>query len=355
MRKLIAALLIVVPLIFGCTPGDANVVGISTKLPIAYIDSISSAGQKYTFNGHGTTPAGTIVAYNWRSDKDGDLSNETQFQTTKLSPGKHTIYFKVQNSKGAWSTEVQKEIEISGSATTGTDTTDVSRTSSTIASSSTTNSSTSSSAKATAKPSFLVTEVTNMSGPPSGTYAPPVTMEFSGSISTDGPGTVTYRWERSDGVFSPTESKIFYGAYHQTVSYSWKVSSSGNYWVRLHTLTPNKVDSISFSVNITCKTALVTDVKATASPASGSWKCPASLKFSYSITTDGPCTVKYVWIRSDGITSSESTTTFSSAGTKTLNYTWKVTESGEYWVQLYTTTPNTMNATYYKTVTVNCQ
>jgi len=348
MKKLIVILIIVMllmimPLTYGCLPGNSVVSASSAEnqLPIAYIDSISPAkvakGQKVIFEGHGTAvEEGNIVAYSWRSNKDGDLSSLAQFESAKLSQGKHTIYFKVQDNSGAWSTEVRKAIEITSNT----------KTSSTATSTTT---------ASVINPTFRVTQITDMSGTPSGVYSIPFTMNFSGSIITDGPGIVTYFWERSDGVMSATKSKEFYGAYAQTVSYSWKVSDPGNYWVRLHTLIPNEMVSIKFSLLITRQSSLVTSVVSTYGYVSCNYECPANLQFSAAITTDGPCTVKYVWIRSDGTTNTAKSIVFSEADTKTVDYTWKVTESGKYWARLCTIEPNTMDATNYKTLIVECE
>lgn len=76
--------------------------------PVAYIDSISPnpvvKGELITFEGHGEDPDGDdIVAYEWKSSIDGFLSNERSFSTGKLSAGKHTIFFRVKDSRGAWS------------------------------------------------------------------------------------------------------------------------------------------------------------------------------------------------------------------------------------------------------------
>jgi hypothetical protein len=87
--------------------------------PTAYIDSISppnpAAGAAITFQGHGTDPDGTIVAYKWRSSIDGDLSSAAQFEG-KLSAGNHLIYFRVQDNNGNWSPEVSSAINVSGGA-----------------------------------------------------------------------------------------------------------------------------------------------------------------------------------------------------------------------------------------------
>lgn len=87
--------------------------------PTAYIDKISppsaAPGEKITFEGHGTDPDGTVVAYRWSSSIDGDLSTDAKFDT-KLSPGTHTISLKVQDNNGNWSPEATSSIAISGGA-----------------------------------------------------------------------------------------------------------------------------------------------------------------------------------------------------------------------------------------------
>jgi hypothetical protein len=80
--------------------------------PTATIDSIipdpaEQGVDTVSFAGHGTDPDGSIAAYNWRSSINGHLSNSVSFTTpaSSLSVGTHTIYFKVQDDDGAWSTE----------------------------------------------------------------------------------------------------------------------------------------------------------------------------------------------------------------------------------------------------------
>ena len=84
--------------------------------PTAYIDSISpnpaTEGQTVSFVGHGADTDGTIVAYNWRSSIDGQLSTSASFTTSTLSVGTHTVYFKVQDNNGTWSSEVSETLVI---------------------------------------------------------------------------------------------------------------------------------------------------------------------------------------------------------------------------------------------------
>ena len=95
--------------------------GVVNIPPIAHIDSITpnpaTEGKTVTFTGHGTDTDGTIVAYNWRSSKDGQLSTLASFSTSSLSVGTHTIYFKVQDNNGAWSSEVSDTLVITTEST----------------------------------------------------------------------------------------------------------------------------------------------------------------------------------------------------------------------------------------------
>ena len=84
--------------------------------PEAMIDSISpnpaSDDDEVNFEGHGTDDDGTIAGYNWRSDIDGNISDQATFSISGLSFGNHSIYFRVQDNNGAWSPEVSEELQI---------------------------------------------------------------------------------------------------------------------------------------------------------------------------------------------------------------------------------------------------
>ena len=88
----------------------------SNTPPSAEILSINpgsvSYGNLVTLTGRGTDSDGTITAYNWRSSIDGNLSTSASFSTPALSEGLHTIYFKVKDDKGIWSTEVTRTVTI---------------------------------------------------------------------------------------------------------------------------------------------------------------------------------------------------------------------------------------------------
>ncbi|WP_340820700.1 S-layer protein domain-containing protein [Methanolobus sp. WCC4] len=97
-----------------------------------YVPSVSSLllstnktmfGSEVSFYGNGTDQDGSIVAYNWRSNIDGQLSTELSFTSSDLSVGNHTIYFKVKDDNGDWSDENSENILVNPvSPTTSTST-----------------------------------------------------------------------------------------------------------------------------------------------------------------------------------------------------------------------------------------
>jgi len=101
----------------------------------------------------------------------------------------------------------------------------------------------------TCEEEFAVTSVTASVDPPSFTGGCPKTFNFSAVIEVNGPGTVTYKWESSDGATAPTESITFAEAGSQTVTDSWTIWMSYSGWRRIHILTPN--DTFSNKANFT--------------------------------------------------------------------------------------------------------
>ena len=112
MKKVAIAILIISVMLTGCTRATVN-----TKMaPLAYIDTVSSsqiwAGETIKFTGHGVSSIGQVVAYNWRSSVNGDLSQLATFDSTTLTAGTHTIWFKVQDNYGNWSQEVNTNVDV---------------------------------------------------------------------------------------------------------------------------------------------------------------------------------------------------------------------------------------------------
>jgi hypothetical protein len=85
----------------------------------------------------------------------------------------------------------------------------------------------------------------------------PKTVNFSGTITANDAGTVTYKWESSDGSNdSPVSSLTFSGPGSITVNRSWTLGTRGNtfsnYWQRLHILSPTDVTSNNATFTLRC-------------------------------------------------------------------------------------------------------
>ena len=57
-------------------------------------------------------------------------------------------------------------------------------------------------------------------------------------------------------------------------------------------------------------------------------QCPTTITFVGDITVDGPCTVTYRWVRSDGAQGPVETEVFNATGAKQVSTTWKLGGSG---------------------------
>jgi hypothetical protein len=75
--------------------------------PSATIESISpnpaTEGDIIYFSGHGEDEDGSIDMYYWESDIHGMLSSKSSFGFSSLTPGEHTITFKVRDDSNDWS------------------------------------------------------------------------------------------------------------------------------------------------------------------------------------------------------------------------------------------------------------
>lgn len=92
----------------GTWSSPATAVLVINARPVALIGSITPAGrvqegETVTFNGSGSDPDGSIVAYRWTSSLQGLLGTDPVFSTTGLLPGEHVIELSVQDDHGAWS------------------------------------------------------------------------------------------------------------------------------------------------------------------------------------------------------------------------------------------------------------
>lgn len=82
------------------------------------------------------------------------------------------------------------------------------------------------------------------------------TFSFTGKISTNKAGPITYRFDRSDGVSMPPQAMTFFGAESRTVSTTWMLGGDFSGWVKLHVTSPNELISVppaSFQLKQTCQ------------------------------------------------------------------------------------------------------
>ena len=180
-------------------------------------------------------------------------------------------------------------------------------------------------------PQFRVTNATVSVTPSTIAASCPYTFTCTVTITVTAAGTVTYRWERSDGGYSPTQTMTFTGAGSQTAITGWPRETTGTHWVRVRVLTPNELVSNQASFNLTCVATpptppptpafQVTGVSVSVSPSIYTGLCPAHFSCTVTITTNGPGTVTYRWVRSDG-TSPNQTMVFTSAGSQTAQTGW---------------------------------
>lgn len=84
--------------------------------PVAYLDVVppisTVANTVIYLAGHGADTDGYIKGYEWSSSIDGIINNTARFSTSKLSTGRHTIYFRVQDDKGYWSRQAYTYVNI---------------------------------------------------------------------------------------------------------------------------------------------------------------------------------------------------------------------------------------------------
>lgn len=195
--------------------------------------------------------------------------------------------------------------------------------------------------KTAAALTFQVTKVTAEVEPEIFTGTCPKSATYTGKITTNGAGTVSYRWVRSDGT-SETRMLNFSAAGTQAVtSANVNYTHSATHWAKLEVLAPNAMtsDQAKFTLNCTSP-AIVTLVSVSINPTAFTGSCPHTFHFTGIIRTNAAGTVTYRWERSDG-NSDTRTLTFSAAGDKTVESgDFKSGSSGTFWARLHVLTPN---------------
>ncbi len=122
---------------------------------------------------------------------------------------------------------------------------------------------------------FTVTGVTAAVSPQSGTTCP-ATFGFSGTITANQAGTVTYRWVRSDRSSAPLNYLTFTSSGGKTVTDSWTLSFATSGWERLQILAPESLASnqAAFALQPLNLAASLRDALAKNSKVSASLGCP---------------------------------------------------------------------------------
>ncbi len=105
---------------------------------------------------------------------------------------------------------------------------------------------------ATATPTPVVTGVNASVTPESYAGACPGNFNFTATITTNGATTVTYRWERSDGISKTPATILFAGAGTQSVTDAWAAAPTGTGWQRLHVTAPNDLTSNQATFTNSC-------------------------------------------------------------------------------------------------------
>jgi tetratricopeptide (TPR) repeat protein len=105
-------------------------------------------------------------------------------------------------------------------------------------------------------PSLQVTQVVLRADPVDYVGACPVRITFSGRISVNGSGTVSYKFLRSDGAIAPTQTLTFDGPGSQDISTTWDLGGSGmtySGWEQIQILDPQSLTSNQAAFNIQCQ------------------------------------------------------------------------------------------------------
>jgi hypothetical protein len=104
--------------------------------------------------------------------------------------------------------------------------------------------------------------ITNVNHADISTSCPPgYDFQFTGSISTNGPGTVIYNWEFSDNSKTNNQTLTFKSAETQTISTDWNLGTGGKTpgsnpykgWARVTIVQPNNQVFTRTSFNFECK------------------------------------------------------------------------------------------------------
>ncbi len=190
----------------------------------------------------------------------------------------------------------------------------------------------------------LIGPMTLHASPSHYTGSCPRVIRFSGSIRLNRAGTVRYRFVRSDGAQSPVQMIHLSHAGTRHVQMDWVLNQSvADGWVRIKTLDPVVRFSPKAHFSLHCQNAQqgkVTHVYLQLAPTQFDGLCPVSLDIQGRFKTDGPATVRYRFIRSDGTVTPVKIKHVPHAGTYDVWSQWTIGSDTDGWVRLKILTPN---------------
>jgi hypothetical protein len=105
-------------------------------------------------------------------------------------------------------------------------------------------------------PGLQVTDVFLQADPFDYTGSCPVRITFSGRISVDGSGSVSYQFLRSDGASAPIQTISFGGPGSQDISTTWDLGGAGEIysgWESIQILDPQALTSNQATFNLQCQ------------------------------------------------------------------------------------------------------
>ncbi len=79
---------------------------------VSILPSPATVGEEVRFVGDAFDDDGSIVAFCWSSDIDGELSDAQSFSTSSLSAGAHRVTLTVRDDRGDWSTPVSRGLDV---------------------------------------------------------------------------------------------------------------------------------------------------------------------------------------------------------------------------------------------------
>lgn len=98
-----------------------------------------------------------------------------------------------------------------------------------------------------------------------------------------------------------------------------------------------------FSSSLSAQPSIISSVVVTVANANPTGNCPVKVDFTGRIKSEGPTTISYQFVRSDGSTGPVENLAFNSAGEKTIPYDWSIGGGGlrsfDGWVKLRILTP----------------